>query len=79
MTTVGEPLVRTGTPIGFRVPLAGIDGKDLNALVRAAGSAAPRSGTPRRSPRLRRRPAAPAATCPPESAGPPRRPCSAPA
>ncbi|OUD04390.1 helix-hairpin-helix domain-containing protein [Streptomyces swartbergensis] len=32
----GEPLVRTGTPIGFRVPLADIDGEDLNALVRAA-------------------------------------------
>jgi hypothetical protein len=32
----GERLVRTGTPIGFRVPLADINGKDLNALVRAA-------------------------------------------
>lgn len=32
----GERLVRRGTPIGFRVPLADIDGKDLNALVRAA-------------------------------------------
>jgi hypothetical protein len=32
----GERLVRMGTPIGFRVPLADIDGKDLNALVRAA-------------------------------------------
>jgi hypothetical protein len=32
----GERLVRTGTPIGIRVPLADIDGKELNALVRAA-------------------------------------------
>ncbi|MFS8477437.1 MAG: MmcQ/YjbR family DNA-binding protein [Micromonosporaceae bacterium] len=32
----GERLVRMGTPIGFRVPLADINGKDLNALVRAA-------------------------------------------
>ncbi|MFJ5262367.1 hypothetical protein ACIQAC_18065 [Streptomyces sp. NPDC088387] len=34
----GERLVRMGTPIGFRVPLADINGKDLNALVRAAWS-----------------------------------------
>lgn len=32
----GERLVRRGTPVGFRVPLADIDGKDLNALVRVA-------------------------------------------
>nr|WP_042187226.1 MmcQ/YjbR family DNA-binding protein [Kibdelosporangium sp. MJ126-NF4]CEL17914.1 hypothetical protein [Kibdelosporangium sp. MJ126-NF4]CTQ90861.1 hypothetical protein [Kibdelosporangium sp. MJ126-NF4] len=32
----GERLVRMGTPIGFQVPLADINGKDLNALVRAA-------------------------------------------
>lgn len=32
----GERLVRMGTPIGFRAPLADINGKDLNALVRAA-------------------------------------------
>ncbi|PXY21178.1 hypothetical protein [Prauserella muralis] len=32
----GERISRNGTPIGFRVPLADIDGKDLNALVRAA-------------------------------------------
>ncbi|MCT4353812.1 helix-hairpin-helix domain-containing protein [Streptomyces sp. Je 1-79] len=32
----GEHLARAGRPIGFRVPLADIDGKDLNALVRAA-------------------------------------------
>lgn len=32
----GERLVRMGTPIGFRVPLAEINGKDLNALVRSA-------------------------------------------
>lgn len=32
----GEPLVHGSTPIGFRVPLAGSNGKDLNALVRAA-------------------------------------------
>lgn len=32
----GERLVRMGKPIGFRVPLADINGKDLNALVRAA-------------------------------------------
>jgi hypothetical protein len=32
----GEPLVRGGTPIGFRVPLSGIKGKDPSALVRAA-------------------------------------------
>jgi hypothetical protein len=32
----GERLVRRGTAIGLRVPLADIDGKDLNALVRAA-------------------------------------------
>ncbi|MFC7303931.1 MmcQ/YjbR family DNA-binding protein [Streptomyces monticola] len=34
----GERLVRMGTPIGFRVPLADINGKDLNALLRAAWS-----------------------------------------
>ena len=32
----GERLLRSGTPIGFCVPLADIDGKDLNALVRAS-------------------------------------------
>ncbi|PRX49362.1 hypothetical protein B0I33_103397 [Prauserella shujinwangii] len=32
----GERLVRMGTLIGFRVPLADIGGKELNALVRAA-------------------------------------------
>jgi hypothetical protein len=32
----GERLVRMGKPIGFRVPLADINGKDLNALVRAS-------------------------------------------
>ncbi|MQA16856.1 MAG: hypothetical protein GEV09_22800 [Pseudonocardiaceae bacterium] len=32
----GERLARMGTPIGFRVPLVDINGKDLNALVRAA-------------------------------------------
>ncbi|MEV7992064.1 MmcQ/YjbR family DNA-binding protein [Streptomyces sp. NPDC086077] len=32
----GERLVRMGTPIGVRVPLADITGKDLNALVRAS-------------------------------------------
>jgi hypothetical protein len=32
----GERIVRGDMPIGFRVPLAGINGKDLNALVRAA-------------------------------------------
>ncbi|WP_199432565.1 MmcQ/YjbR family DNA-binding protein [Qaidamihabitans albus] len=32
----GERLVRMGTPIGFRIQLADINGKDLNALVRAA-------------------------------------------
>lgn len=31
-----ERLVRMGKPIGVRVPLAAIDGKDLNALVRQA-------------------------------------------
>lgn len=31
-----EPLVRMGKPIGVRVPLADINGQDLNALVRAA-------------------------------------------
>lgn len=31
-----EKLVRMGTPIGIRVALADISGKDLNALVRAA-------------------------------------------
>ncbi|WP_254644110.1 hypothetical protein [Streptomyces sp. BV286] len=34
----GELLVLAGTRIGFRVPLADIDGKDLNALVRASWS-----------------------------------------
>lgn len=34
----GERLVRMGKPIGFRVPLAEINGQDLNALVRAAWS-----------------------------------------
>ncbi|GAA2431690.1 hypothetical protein GCM10010191_51910 [Actinomadura vinacea] len=32
----GERIVRKGTLIGFGVPLADINGKDLNALVRAA-------------------------------------------
>jgi len=32
----GERLVRQGRTIGFRVPLVEINGKDLNALVRAA-------------------------------------------
>ncbi|GAA1234579.1 hypothetical protein GCM10009676_17880 [Prauserella halophila] len=32
----GERLARAGTPIGFRVPLTDVNGKDLNALVRAA-------------------------------------------
>ncbi|MFI9822787.1 MmcQ/YjbR family DNA-binding protein [Streptomyces sp. NPDC052013] len=32
----GERLVRAGRPIGFRVPLADVDAKELNALVRAA-------------------------------------------
>jgi hypothetical protein len=32
----GERLLRMGTPIGVRVPLADVDGKDLDALVRAA-------------------------------------------
>ncbi|MEU7583215.1 luciferase family protein [Streptomyces sp. NPDC041068] len=32
----GERLTRGGTPIGFRVPLADINGKDLGALVRAS-------------------------------------------
>ncbi|MBO2447711.1 MmcQ/YjbR family DNA-binding protein [Actinomadura barringtoniae] len=32
----GEELARNGKPIGFRVPLDDIDGKDLNALVRAS-------------------------------------------
>ncbi|MFF8232132.1 helix-hairpin-helix domain-containing protein [Streptomyces caelestis] len=32
----GEPLARGGTPIGFRVPLTGIKGRDLSALVRTA-------------------------------------------
>lgn len=31
-----ERLVRMGTPIGVRVPLTDLNGKDLNALVRAA-------------------------------------------
>ncbi|MFJ9553799.1 hypothetical protein ACIRPH_08280 [Nocardiopsis sp. NPDC101807] len=34
----GERPVRAGVPVGFRVPLADVDGKDLNALVRAAWS-----------------------------------------
>lgn len=34
--SAGERLLRMGTRIGVRVPLADIDGKDLNALVRAA-------------------------------------------
>src|SRR5690606_882559 len=34
----GERLVRMGKPIGFRVPLADINGKDLNALGRSAWS-----------------------------------------
>ncbi|NGN63343.1 hypothetical protein G5C51_05405 [Streptomyces sp. A7024] len=32
----GERIVRAGKVIGFRVPLADVNGKDLNALVRAA-------------------------------------------
>ncbi|MEV5612556.1 MmcQ/YjbR family DNA-binding protein [Streptomyces sp. NPDC052225] len=32
----GEPVLRGDTPIGFRVPLAAVNGKDLNALVRAS-------------------------------------------
>lgn len=31
-----ERVVRMGTPIGVRIPLADISGKDLNALVRAS-------------------------------------------
>lgn len=39
----GERLERMGTPIGFRVPLADLNGKDLNALVRQAwGHRAPK-------------------------------------
>lgn len=34
----GERLVRMGKPIGFRVPLADISGKDLNNLVRQSWS-----------------------------------------
>lgn len=34
--TSAERLVRMGTPIGVRIPLADINGKDLNALVRQA-------------------------------------------
>ncbi|WP_017570547.1 helix-hairpin-helix domain-containing protein [Nocardiopsis halotolerans] len=34
----GERLTRTGTLIGFRLPLADVNGKDLNALVRASWS-----------------------------------------
>lgn len=38
-----ERLVRMGTPIGLRVPLADVDGKELNSLVRVAwGSRAPK-------------------------------------
>ncbi|MBO1330179.1 MmcQ/YjbR family DNA-binding protein [Streptomyces sp. VRA16 Mangrove soil] len=33
-----EPVVRAGTPIGVRLPLADVDGKDLDALVRSAWS-----------------------------------------
>lgn len=40
----GERLVRMGSPIGFRVPLTDIGGKDLNALV----SQAWRSRAPKR-------------------------------
>lgn len=32
----GERLVRMGKPIGFAMPLADVDGQELNALVRAA-------------------------------------------
>ncbi|MER5966399.1 hypothetical protein [Streptomyces sp. NPDC002057] len=32
----GEGVIRAGRPIGFRVPLADVNGKDLNALVRAS-------------------------------------------
>lgn len=39
----GDRLVRMGTPIGIRVPLADVNGQQLNALVRAAWSSrAPR-------------------------------------
>ncbi|MGW7434016.1 hypothetical protein ACWGIN_31335 [Streptomyces sp. NPDC054861] len=39
----GERLFRAGRPAGFRVPLADVDGRQLNALVRAAWAArAPR-------------------------------------
>jgi len=34
----GERLVRNGTPIGIRIALSDINGKDLNAVVRAAWS-----------------------------------------
>lgn len=34
----GERLTRAGASTGFRVPLADVNGKDLNALVRAAWS-----------------------------------------
>ena len=35
----GELLTRGATPIGFRAPLADVNGKDLNALVRASWTA----------------------------------------
>ncbi|MFD5133374.1 hypothetical protein [Streptomyces olindensis] len=34
--TTGEHLLLRGTPVAFRVPLADVDGKSLNALVRAS-------------------------------------------
>jgi hypothetical protein len=36
MCPSGEPVVRNGTPIGFKAPLADVNGKDLNDLVRRA-------------------------------------------
>ncbi|MEU6986382.1 hypothetical protein ABZ946_23580 [Streptomyces sp. NPDC046324] len=35
----GERLFRAGRPAGFRVPLADVNGRQLNALVRAAWAA----------------------------------------
>lgn len=57
----GERLVRMGKPIGFRTPLADLDGKGLNALVLAAW-------THRAPTRLAALPSAPAEQAPAEHA-----------
>lgn len=65
----GERLNRMGKPIGFQVPLAGVNGKDVSALVAdswARRSVSCQHAMPPRKPRR---------SCPPRSASPRRAHC----